>query len=102
MRADMIADLREKIMPVVTKRNLNKVVLFGSRARGDNSEESDYDFYVDAPEIRSLFDLGGLYIDFEKELHQDVDLVMVPDKYTKIKQSLLDNIAQEGVVIYER
>lgn len=98
----MIAALRERIMPVVTKRNLSKVVLFGSRARGDNSEESDYDFYVDAPEIRSLFDLGGLYIDFERELQQDVDLVMAPDKYTKIKQSLLDNIAREGVVIYER
>lgn len=102
MSADMIAALRERIMPVVTKRNLSKVVLFGSRARGDNSEESDYDFYVDAPEIRSLFDLGGLYIDFERELQQDVDLVMAPDKYTKIKQSLLDNIAREGVVIYER
>lgn len=100
MSADMIAALRERIMPVVTKRNLSKVVLFGSRARGDNSEESDYDFYVDAPEIRSLFDLGGLYIDFERELQQDVDLVMAPDKYTKIKQSLLDNIAREGVVIY--
>ncbi|MCQ2363105.1 MAG: nucleotidyltransferase domain-containing protein, partial [Acidaminococcaceae bacterium] len=97
MSADMIAALRERIMPVVTKRNLSKVVLFGSRARGDNSEESDYDFYVDAPEIRSLFDLGGLYIDFERELQQDVDLVMAPDKYTKIKQSLLDNIAREGV-----
>ena len=100
MSADMIAALRERIMPVVTKRNLSKVVLFGSRARGDNSEESDYDFYVDAPEIRSLFDLGGLYIDFERELQQDVDLVMVPDKYTRIKRSLMENIAQEGVVIY--
>jgi len=100
MSTDMITDLRNRIMPVIAKRKLSKVVLFGSRARGDNSENSDYDFYVDAPDVKSLFDLGGLYIDFEKELQKDVDLVMVPDEYTKIKQSLLDNIMGEGVVIY--
>lgn len=102
MGKDMVLDLRKKIMPVVKKQKLQKVVLFGSRARGDNSPDSDYDFYVDAPEIHSLFAFGGLCIDFENALNKDVDLVMVPDKYTQIKQSLLDNIHREGVVIYEK
>jgi len=102
MSADMIIDLRNRIMPIVMKRKLKRVVLFGSRARGDNSENSDYDFYIDAPDVKSLFDLGGLYIDFENELQKDVDIVMVPDEYTKIKQSLLENIVEEGIVIYEQ
>lgn len=57
--------------------NLKKIVLFGSRARGDHSEESDYDLllifekvtpemkkYVDEIEDEMLFSQGALFSTF--------------------------------------
>jgi predicted nucleotidyltransferase len=58
-------------------RNLKKIILFGSRARGDHSEESDYDLilifekvtpemkkYVDEMEDEMLFSQGALFSTF--------------------------------------
>jgi predicted nucleotidyltransferase len=58
-------------------RNLKKIILFGSRARGDHSEESDYDLllifekvtpemkkYVDEIEDEMLFSQGALFSTF--------------------------------------
>ena len=58
-------------------RNLKKIILFGSRARGDHSEESDYDLllifervtpeikkYLDEIEDEMLFSRGALFSTF--------------------------------------
>jgi predicted nucleotidyltransferase len=58
-------------------RNLKKIILFGSRARGDHSNESDYDLllifekvtpemkkYVDEIEDEMLFSQGALFSTF--------------------------------------
>ncbi len=58
-------------------KNLKKIILFGSRARGDHSEESDYDLllifekvtpemkkYVDEIEDEMLFSQGALFSTF--------------------------------------
>lgn len=89
-----------EISEVITKYQLKKVILFGSRARGDNRIDSDYDFYIDAPNITSLLQLGCLFDDMKKALNAEVDIVLFPDKYTKIKPYLLNAISEEGVVIY--
>ncbi len=57
--------------------NLKRIILFGSRARGDHSEESDYDLllifekvtpeikkYVDEVEDEMLFSQGALFSTF--------------------------------------
>jgi predicted nucleotidyltransferase len=57
--------------------NLKKIILFGSRARGDHSKESDYDLllifekvtpeiknYVDEIEYEMLFSNGALFSTF--------------------------------------
>ena len=76
---------------------IEKAVLFGSRARGDNSERSDYDIAIfgelphsDKVKLRALAD-DGL-----PTLHK-IDLVFV----NEIKNSaLLDNIQREGICFY--
>jgi predicted nucleotidyltransferase len=58
-------------------QNLKRIILFGSRARGDHSEESDYDLllifekmtpeikkYVDQIEDEMLFSHGALFSTF--------------------------------------
>lgn len=92
--------LRMQIADVIDKYKLNKVILFGSRARGDNNEKSDYDFFIDAPYLKSLLKFGLMVRDMKKVLQSDVDIILFPDEYTKIKPYLLDAIRKDGVTIY--
>ena len=65
------------VEPIAKKHSLPAVYLFGSYARGTATEKSDVDLLVDTTgtAIKSLFDLGGLYADFEKAFNKSVDMV---------------------------
>ena len=52
-----------------------RVYLFGSRARGDNTEGSDYDFCILTPDDYGLFEVGGFYADLRDALSTDIDVV---------------------------
>ena len=54
-----------------------KAWLFGSFARGEETEESDVDilFVPDMSQHFSLFTLGGMYMDLKDLLGREVDLV---------------------------
>ncbi|MBQ0067006.1 MAG: nucleotidyltransferase domain-containing protein [Phascolarctobacterium sp.] len=92
--------LRLQIADVIEKYKLNKVILFGSRARGDNQDNSDYDFYIDAPNLKSLLQFGIMVGDMKKALQSNVDIVLFPDEYTKVQPYLLEAIQKDGVMIY--
>ena len=76
---------------------ITKIVLFGSRARGDNSERSDYDIAI----------FGGLTYEEQNQIRyycnevlrtlHKVDLIFVsPKTYPPLKE----NIQKEGIVLY--
>lgn len=73
--------------------NIEKVILFGSRARGTNSERSDIDLAVTGG------DALNFYYDLEEEAYT---LLMfdVVDLDDNISEELRKNIARDGVVIY--
>ena len=85
----------------------NKIVLFGSRIRGDVSDKSDYDILVIKDQVRNEreitrrinYELLNLSID------QDVDVIAAS---TETWNRNIDNIAfvyrrinSEGIVLYE-
>lgn len=65
-----IEEIRQKVTPIAIRRGLKRVSLFGSYARNEARATSDVDLLVYDPEykMKSLFDLGGLYCDFEEAL----------------------------------
>lgn len=90
--------ISEKVIPIAQKFGVEKVTLFGSMARGDNDENSDYDFMISSGGIKSLLQ----YMDFVMQLedvfntHVDVVLESSPDKY------IVETAKKEGVIIYEK
>ena len=72
-----VDEIRRIIFPIAEKYHLPAVYLFGSYARGEATADSDIDFIVDTSqtELKSLFSLGALYIDFEEALHKKIDLI---------------------------
>jgi len=67
-------ELCQLVTPVAKKYGSGNIYLFESRARGDNSEESDYDFYIILGQIRGL-KFYGLIRELEELLSKNVDVV---------------------------
>ena len=63
-----IEEIKDIVAPIAQMHGVNKVYLFGSYARGVATASSDVDLCIDAPTLRGLFALGGLYADFEEAL----------------------------------
>ena len=92
-------DVLCNIITVASQYNVEKVVLFGSRARGDHSETSDYDIAIFGNAL-SLMDQASLCSDME-EIHtlKKIDVVFVNKSP---EDRLREKIENEGVVIYEQ
>ena len=91
-------ELCEIVAPIAEKRGVDKIYLFGSRARGDSDEKSDYDFYIVPGRIRSLIGLSGLMQDLEEALGTKVDIVS-EDPY--IGKEFFQEVLRDRRLVYE-
>ena len=67
---------REKIMEILAHYPMiSNVRVIGSVARGEDTENSDIDFLVDAAPGATLFDIGGLHEDLVDLLGVPVDII---------------------------
>ena len=89
-RDDVLIKHREAIRQAAARRKADSIALVGSVARGDNSDDSDYDFLAHFAKGASLFDLAGLQLDLQELLGRDVDVVSVGGLKGK-HRSMLDN-----------
>ncbi|SDC85421.1 MULTISPECIES: nucleotidyltransferase domain-containing protein [unclassified Candidatus Frackibacter] len=90
----------QSIVEVIREvEKIEKASIFGSRARGDYEKTSDIDIAIYAPEISSL-ELNLLRDKLEQlDIIYKIDVV---DFFNISKQGLIDNIKEEGKVIYEK
>ena len=96
---DNLATLAEKTRPIFEKYGFRKVGVFGSRARGDNRDDSDADFLFS----NAGRPLGYLEkIEAEEELKRvlGVDVDLVPD--TRVIARMRPSIKRDLKIIYER
>jgi predicted nucleotidyltransferase len=86
--------LVDQILNVILKyTNPKKVIIFGSRARGDFKETSDIDIAIDSEED----------IDFVREiLDEEVETLLKFDvvNLRKVNENFKKRILEEGIVIY--
>ncbi|MDR2698762.1 MAG: nucleotidyltransferase domain-containing protein [Candidatus Methanoplasma sp.] len=94
-----IEELHEVVAPIAVEHGVLRIYLFGSRARGDNDKNSDYDFCIDVPKEYDLFDLGGILYDLQEALCIKVDLVCEDEIYTK--PSLMEEILRDRKILFE-
>ena len=93
--------VEKEIIQLAKQYDIQKVFLFGSYARGDATPASDVDLCVDAPKLRGLFALGGLYADLEDALKKSIDVVTTGSlKYNK-DEAFLENLRKDRVLLYE-
>jgi len=83
-KEDKIKEIKKKITQVLRKNKIKKAGIFGSYARGEETEKSDIDILVEIDGSWSLIDLANLKINLEKLLSREVDLV----EYNLIKPEI--------------
>ena len=84
-----------EIIDLARKYNLDKVILFGSRARGDYKSRSDIDLAV----------TGGDCIRFALDVQEMTSTLLFFDIVNldaSVQKELLQSIEKEGVCIYEK
>lgn len=92
-----INKLSEIIRPVAIKYGVKAVYVFGSFARNEATENSDYDFFIDKGQIKNLFQLSAFRIELEKVLQKNIDIVTEKVKDFRLKQE----IDRDKVLLYE-
>ena len=89
-RKQLIQDKREDILKIATKHGAFNVRVFGSVARGEETENSDIDFLIDYDLAKtSPWFPGGLLVDLEDLLGCKVDVVTEKSLHHLIKQRIL-------------
>jgi len=94
-----IEEIKAYIIPVIQKYPVEKVILFGSHARGDAIDISDVDLIVDSQgrlHNRKIFALGGELLNVLPVRVDVYDILEIANPSV-----LYDNIIKEGVVIYD-
>ena len=87
--------IQEDIIKLARKYQIEKVILVGSRARGDNREKSDIDLAVS----------GGNIVEFRLDIDEEVHTLLMFDVVNldgPVHRPLLESIEKEGVVLYEK
>lgn len=85
----------QEICQLARKYQIEKVILFGSRARGDYKRVSDIDLAV----------VGGDFVSFSLDVDEDTSTLLKFDIVNlsgKVQEELLRSIEEEGVVPYEK
>jgi len=98
--------LNEIIRRILKKVNARKIILFGSRARGNYTEESDYDLLVICDDFIDIKKLSKeIYSQFIG-INKGIDVIIRPEKYISENKSNLNsfigNIINEGEVIFHK
>lgn len=88
--------LFEKVKTYLLTKGASRIEIFGSRARKDNTAESDLDVLVAFKEKQSLLSLVGYERELSELLGVKVDLVTEKS----IHPLILDRIKEDRIVLY--
>lgn len=86
---DQVDRLRSEILERAAANGAERVRLFGSAARGDDSDASDVDFLVTLRPGRGLLDLTRLEVELEGLLGRRVDVVTEDSLHEPIRSTAL-------------
>ena len=85
----------EEIRTLAQKYQLEKVILFGSRARGDYHKTSDIDVAT----------VGGNHVKFFLDVEEETSTLLkydIIDLDGPVEEALRESIKKEGITLYEK
>jgi len=102
----MTSKLRYLVDILVREVEPDRIILFGSRARGSNEERSDYDICVLKTGVSHRRKLAKQIYRLLYDIDVPVDIIVeTPERFEQLKDNrflIYREIAKYGQVIYER
>lgn len=92
-----ISDIQRIVKPIAARYGVERMTLFGSYARGENTPDSDIDLRIDRGHVHG-FQMAFLLTDLEDALHTKVDLLST----NALDEAFLSAIRGEEKLMYER
>ncbi|MDR0791381.1 MAG: nucleotidyltransferase domain-containing protein [Methanomassiliicoccaceae archaeon] len=92
-----LEELRDIIAPIAEKHGVERIYLFGSRARGTNDSNSDFDFYIVPGRIRTLTKLCSLIRELEEALGREVDII---SEEPSLSEEFSREVLHDRVLVY--
>lgn len=98
--------LEQIVETIATELKPEKIILFGSHARGEATPESDYDLFVIVPYEGDRIELGARARGSVRSAGVSIDVIVYPRSYLEKRlrdddSLLLDNVFFDGRVVYE-
>ena len=98
--------LSEIVRRIVDRTTPDKIVLFGSRGRGEEQAHSDYDILIIGPSERPPGKRTGRLLLELGDLHVPKDILWwTPEevaRWREVRSHFITNALREGRVVYER
>lgn len=98
--------IKEILLLALKKVEYKQIVLFGSRARGTNKEDSDYDVLVIVDNSMNMEKIRKLECEIRKEMAShliDIDILVRTEqmisKYENVSGTVIYEAMKEGVLI---
>ncbi|MDR1867327.1 MAG: nucleotidyltransferase domain-containing protein [Treponema sp.] len=100
-------EIRRLVTFITSKITPEKIILFGSYARGDNKDNSDIDLLIIMRDLKNEREVTGLLYKslLTENITIPIDLIAIDfEKYNKLKNKngyIYKTIEREGKVVYE-
>ena len=102
----MSDNIKRILLNALKNIQYNQIILFGSRATGNNREDSDYDILVIVNNSFSMDEIRKIECDIRKKMAThliDVDILVRTEKmiskYEKVSGTVIHEAMKEGVLI---
>jgi uncharacterized protein len=98
--------LEEIVNTIAAELHPEKIILFGSHARGEATPDSDYDLFVIVPYDGDRHVLGARARGAVRASRVPLDIIVYPRKQLEAYladdgSDFLDNVFDEGRIVYE-
>ncbi|MBO5574840.1 MAG: nucleotidyltransferase domain-containing protein [Ruminococcus sp.] len=98
-------EIKAMLADVAPEYDVERIYLFGSYARGEATEESDLDLYVEKFEFKPFHSIFNFMGRMEELFNKNIDVVSSgAERFAKdsFDRSLFENIRKERLICYER
>lgn len=89
-------EIKNYITSFLKEKGVIKASIFGSFARGDNTESSDIDLILQLDSNKNLFDLAEIKVDLEEKFRRKIDVLT----YNSINPRIREQILKEQEILF--
>lgn len=93
-------EIKSMVIPIAKNRKIDQIFLFGSYARNEANNQSDLDFCINAPQVKSLFAISGIRKDLYEAFGKDIDLITMSSLKYNTDKDFVDTVNREKELIY--